>query len=207
MPSSNDSPDGEDRRSRLGFLRRIVRGYPLLFVIVAAGVGALVAVPTTDAVDQYFSSNQFCTQACHVMTDTVAKEFEESAHGKTATGVRPQCADCHVSENLTAAMWDHFIGTRELIAFTVGGIDTVEAFEQVRAESADRVRMKMLASDSANCRGCHVMEAIKPERKRGQRQHAEALKNGTTCIACHYNLVHKEVEPSERFLEATTPAQ
>ena len=52
------------------------------------------------------------------------------------------------------------------------------------------------------CRGCHVMEGIRPERKRGQRQHADAIETGTTCIACHYNLVHKEVEPSEAFLEA-----
>tara|TARA_B100000315_G_scaffold111702_1_gene102453 strand:- start:41 stop:265 length:225 start_codon:yes stop_codon:yes gene_type:complete len=60
----------------------------------------------------------------------------------------------------------------------------------------------LLANDSANYRGCHVEEAIEAERKRGQRQHTEAKKNGTTCIACHYNLVHKEVEPSKAFLEA-----
>ncbi len=59
----------------------------------------------------------------------------------------------------------------------------------------------MLDNDSKNCRRCHIMESIKPERKRGQRQHADALKDGTTCIACHYNLVHKEVEPSEEFLQ------
>jgi nitrate/TMAO reductase-like tetraheme cytochrome c subunit len=46
------------------------------------------------------------------------------------------------------------------------------------------------------------MEAIKPERKRGQRMHAVAIEEGTTCIVCHYNLVHKEVEPSKAFLEA-----
>jgi cytochrome c-type protein NapC len=67
--------------------------------------------------------------------------------------------------------------------------------------------MKMLANDSQNCRNCHVMEAIQPERVRGQRQHAEAIETGTTCIACHYNLVHKEVEPSEEFLQAITAAE
>jgi nitrate/TMAO reductase-like tetraheme cytochrome c subunit len=51
------------------------------------------------------------------------------------------------------------------------------------------------------------MEAIQPERLRGQRQHAEAIETGTTCIACHYNLVHKDVEPSEEFLQAITPKQ
>ena len=46
------------------------------------------------------------------------------------------------------------------------------------------------------------MEAIKPERLRGQRQHAEAIETGITCVACHYNLVHKDVEPSQEFLQA-----
>jgi hypothetical protein len=46
------------------------------------------------------------------------------------------------------------------------------------------------------------MEAIQPERKRGQRQHAEAKETDTTCIVCHYNLVRKEVESCEAFLDA-----
>jgi len=32
--------------------------------------------------------------------------------------------------------------------------------------------------------------------------HTMALEEGTTCVACHYNLVHEEVEPSKVFLEA-----
>jgi nitrate/TMAO reductase-like tetraheme cytochrome c subunit len=155
-----------------------------------------------DYTDQYFSSMDFCATSCHIMENTVFKEIKQAKHWNTATGVRPTCADCHVSEGLTAAMWDHFIGLKELIAFTIGGINTNEAFEGIRAEGADRVRFRLLANDSANCRGCHVMEEIKPKRKRGKRQHAAAIKDGTTCIACHYNIVHKEVEPSKAFLKA-----
>jgi nitrate/TMAO reductase-like tetraheme cytochrome c subunit len=190
------------RRSWLGRARAAISGYPLLFILLALVVGAVVAVPTTEAVDRYFSTDQFCAQTCHVMTATVAEEYHQSAHWNTATGVRPTCADCHVGEGLTMAMWDHVLGTHELIAFAFRGIRTPEAFEEERAEAANRVRMKMLARDSANCRSCHVMAAIQPERTRGQRQHAQALENGTTCIACHYNLVHKEVEPSPSFLQA-----
>ncbi|NIO39429.1 MAG: cytochrome c-type protein NapC, partial [Burkholderiales bacterium] len=151
---------------------------------------------------QYFSSNKFCAYGCHVMEATVYKEFKEATHFNTKTGVRPTCADCHVSKGLTAAMWDHLLGTKELYALVFRGIDTPKEFEKERAAAADRERLRLLSNDSKNCRTCHVMEAIKPERKRGQRQHAEAIKNGTTCIACHYNLVHKEVEPSEAFLKA-----
>lgn len=186
--------------------RRFRRGYVLLFVLLAMAVGGIIAVPTTQAVDRYFSTNQFCAQTCHVMELTVAAELRQSAHWTTPTGVRPSCADCHVSDGLTMAMWDHLVGTRELIAY-LRGVRTPAAFEEVRTEGANRIRMKMLHNDSQNCRNCHVMEAIQPERRRGQRQHAEAIETGTTCIACHYNLVHKEVEPSEEFLEAIAARQ
>lgn len=203
MPSSSkNTPKPTEKKSLTGRMRELVRYYPLLLVVLALGAGAVVAVPVADFTDQYFSSNKFCAYGCHVMEATVYKEFKQSKHWTTKTGVRPTCADCHVSKGLTAAMWDHFLGTKELYALVVQGIDTPEKFETVRARTANNVRMHMLASDSANCRGCHVMEAIKPERKRGQRQHAEAIKAGTSCIACHYNLVHKEVEPSGAFLKA-----
>ena len=78
-----------------------------------------------------------------------------------------------------------------------------EAFEVLRPAAADRVRIEMLTNDSENCRRCHVMEAIKPQRKRGQKQHKLALEERTTCISCHYNLVHKAVEPSKEFLRAS----
>lgn len=183
-------------------LRSGIRRYPIFLVVIALGIGGLVGVPVADLTDQYFSSNAFCAQGCHVMEATVAKELQDATHFTTHTGVRPDCADCHVSEGLTAAMWDHVLGTKELYATVVLGIDTVEEFEAERVTAADRVRFRMLGNDSKNCRTCHVMDAIKPERKRGQRQHAAAKENGTTCIVCHYNLVHKEVEPSEAFLKA-----
>ena len=162
-------------------------------------IGGLLAVPVADGVDRYFSSNAFCANACHVMTATVAEEVKESVHWTTPTGVRPGCRDCHVSESLTAAMWDHVVGTGELIAFVFEGVRTVEAFETRRAAAADRVRFAMLADDSKHCRSCHVMEAIQPQRKRGRVQHQEAQEKGITCIVCHYNLVHKDVAPSKAF--------
>ena len=167
--------------------------------ITGLAVGALVGVPIADGVDKHFSSDAFCADTCHVMTATVVRELREAKHWTTPTGVRATCSDCHVSERLTPAMWDHFIGTGELFAFLFEGVRTVEAFEERRATAADRVRFRMLADDSKNCRSCHVMEAIQPERKRGQRQHEDARENGITCIACHYNLVHNDVPPSEAF--------
>lgn len=173
-----------------------VTGFTAL-VGIAVGVG--VGVPVADGVDRYFSSKEFCAETCHVMTDTVAAEFEESVHGTTKTGVVPACSDCHVSEDLLGAYIDHAKGMRELYANIVLGIDTAEEFEEVRFEAANRVRMKLVNNDSENCRTCHVMEKIKPERTRGQRQHAEAQEKDITCIICHYDLVHKETPLSEEF--------
>lgn len=167
--------------------------------LVGIGVGVVVGVPVADGVDRYFSSNEFCANTCHVMKATVAAELAESAHGTTRTGVVPQCRDCHVSESLAGAYVDHIKGMRELYSNVILGIDTVEEFEAVRAEAADRVRLHMFANDSKQCRTCHVMESIKPEKPRGQKQHAEAIEKKITCIVCHYDLVHKEVPPSPEF--------
>jgi nitrate/TMAO reductase-like tetraheme cytochrome c subunit len=195
---------GGSSGERFGWSRGLVRRFPLLALFAALVVGAAVAVPVTDGFDRYFSSNSFCATGCHVMESTVYKEFQESVHGTTKTGVRPVCADCHVSENLVGAMWDHMVGMRELISFTFKGIRTAEDFEKVRAHDAERVRLAMFRAGSKNCHRCHVMEAIQPEKTRGKRQHELAVKEGNSnCIECHYNLVHKEVEPSPAFLAAT----
>lgn len=174
----------------------------ILAAVALLAAGAAIGVPTVDYVDRYFSTDAFCATTCHVMEETVYKEFNESTHGTTATGVRPGCADCHVSPTLPAAMWDHFLGMRDLYVYFVEGVRTPEKFEEVRARAADLARFALLESDSATCRSCHVMEAIVPARNRGKTQHAEAIEKGITCIACHYNLVHADVEPSEAFLSA-----
>ena len=173
----------------------------LVGVVILAASGTVVAV--VDATDYYFSSQNFCVSACHVMENTVYKELQKSKHWTTPSGVRAMCADCHVSGRLTFAMWDHFVATSELFVNMTNDFSNPEAFEVLRPAGADRVRMEMLSNNSSNCRRCHVMEAIQPKLLRGQTQHKTALKEGTTCISCHYNLVHKEVEPSKAFLKAS----
>lgn len=178
---------------------RWIGGATGLATLLGIGIGVLAGAPIADGVDLYFSSNAFCANTCHVMTETVAAELKTSTHGTTRTGVVPKCRDCHVSRGLTLAYIDHIKGLRELYANVVKGIDTVEEFEAVRAEAANRVRMHLVNTDSRACRTCHVMDAIRPEKPRGQKQHAEALEKGITCIVCHYDLVHKETPLSDEF--------
>lgn len=176
-----------------------IGGLTGLAALLGIGVGVIVGAPVADGVDRYFSSNKFCANTCHVMKATVAVELSESAHGTSNSGVIPQCSDCHVSEDLIGAYIDHIKGTRDLYANLILSIDTVEEFEEVRFDAANRVRMQFVNNDSKNCRTCHMMEKIKPERTRGQRQHSEAQEKKITCIVCHYDLVHKETALSEEF--------
>jgi nitrate/TMAO reductase-like tetraheme cytochrome c subunit len=192
MPSEPTPPRG--RRLRL-----------VQAVLLLAGLGAAagIVVAVVDVTDHVFSTNAFCAHTCHVMESTVFPEYQESKHWNTATGVRPACADCHVSRRLTYAMIDHILGMKELYVWAVNDFSELDSFEAFRPKAADHVRFRYLANDSANCRSCHEMEAIRPARIRGQNAHENAIaNNATNCIACHYNLVHKEVEPSERFLAA-----
>jgi len=192
---------GQARARGKGDMRLLkwIGGVTGFAAIVGVAVGVLVGAPVADEVDRYFSSDEFCSNTCHTMKDTVAAELHEASHWTRPSGVRAGCADCHVSKTLLGAYIDHVKGLRDLYATFVLGIDTVKEFEPLRPELADRVRFRMLGNDSKNCRSCHTMSAIRPEKKRGQRAHQTAVEEGLTCIICHYNLVHKEEPLSPAF--------
>jgi|GEM_PF-407728 len=208
-PGSDSNPPGNKpggwfKRTKAWWYRQVRWSLSqwILFVIGLILFGAF-SVAATDATDYTFSTMQFCAHTCHVMESTVYPEYKKSKHYNTKTGVRPKCADCHVSRRLTFAMVDHFMSTGELFVWLTHDFSKPGSFEKIRPEAAKTARFKLLNSNSANCKNCHTMAAIKPTRVRGQNAHREAIKNGNSnCIACHYNLVHKKVEPSKEFLDA-----
>ncbi len=164
---------------------------------------AVLAVLANEQVDHYTSTDAFCGTRCHSMETNVSTDpvYRESTHRTTKSGVRAGCADCHIPSGIVAATWVHVsTGVRDVISEFSNDFSKTEVWEARRSELTYRVREWLLATDSATCRGCHEEEAIRPERRRGQRQHADALEKRMTCIACHYNLVHAEVEPREDFL-------
>lgn len=172
---------------------------------ILAGLGAMFVLSLSFVAAEELNirgnSTEFCI-SCHSMRTHVYEEFKQSKHYQTATGVRPQCGSCHVSKRFWPAVYDHATGTHDLISEFTKDWKNPGYFEANRARMAEKVRLKMLAEDSATCRTCHEMAAIKPQRARGQRAHEAAQKEGKTCIACHYNLVHKEVPLSEKFTQA-----
>ena len=182
----------------LGLFRK-----PVVITFIIGGIAGLVVALAAEKMDHFTSTDEFCT-SCHAMKTYIAdaEAFKSSAHQTTKTGVRAGCADCHIPQGLVLATYTHVVnGVSDLWGEATRDYENPEVWHAEKARLADAVRDWFLANDSMTCRGCHELASIKPERKRGQTQHEEARKSGTTCIACHYNLVHDEVEPSQHFLD------
>jgi nitrate/TMAO reductase-like tetraheme cytochrome c subunit len=149
------------------------------------------------AFDHYTSTDEFCT-TCHSMSYPF-EEYSQSIHRNSRSGVRAQCGDCHVSEGVFAATWDHFMGYQDLMAQLFGPkYDDPVVFELHRPEMAFKARRWFKERNSATCRRCHVQEAIVGSRPRVAEIHMEDAK-GKSCIECHYNLVHRKVPDEKVF--------
>jgi len=180
-----------------------MRKRPLLVSAVFGGIIAIAAVLANEQLDHYTSTEAFCATSCHSMQAHIATDpvYLESVHRTNGSGVLATCADCHIPKGIVASTWAHAkSGVRDIVSETLNDFSKPGVWEAKRPQLAYRVRDWLLETDSATCRSCHDEEAIRPERKRGQKQHADAREEGITCIACHYNLVHAEVEPRDSFL-------
>lgn len=202
--SSSEAQRNVSRARRLwgalhDFFRSPLNGVlALLGVVVVLGISFVIA----EEANIRGNSTAFCV-SCHSMKAYVYEEFKKSKHYTNASGARPECGQCHVAKRFWPAVWDHMMGTHDLISEFMNDWSTSESFDAKRTRMAERARLKMFREDSHTCRECHKMEAIAPTRKRGQRAHEDALAKGrSNCIACHYNLVHKEAPLTEAFSTA-----
>jgi nitrate/TMAO reductase-like tetraheme cytochrome c subunit len=169
----------------------------VLFALVAGGIGGVLFMAFLIEFDHFTSSNAFCT-TCHSMTyaDDV---YQQSAHYNSASGVRASCGDCHVSEGIFAATWDHAVGGKDLIKQMFGAdYDDPVVNALHLPESAFAARAWFRDRDSATCKRCHTLEAIQGKRGGTAAIHAEETE-GKTCIDCHYNLVHRPVPDESTF--------
>lgn len=171
--------------------------------VIVGGIGGLVLALGAEKADQFTTTDEFCT-SCHAMQTYIADAeiYKTSAHQTTTTGVRPGCADCHIPKGLIPATYIHMVnGVGDLWGEITLDYDDPDVWNAEKPRLAYAVRDWMRDNDSVTCRECHEEDSIQPARKRGQRQHQEARAAGMTCIDCHYNLVHDEVEPRDSFLE------
>lgn len=138
------------------------------------------------------STTEFCV-SCHSMSKP-HEEWQASSHFFNKSGVRAECADCHIPHDndwnyVTTKIRD---GLGDLIAEMRNTIPDEAAFEAKRGEMAKYVWAQMKENDSATCRSCHTPDAmdIFSQSEKAQEKHAQMAETGETCIDCHRGLVH-----------------
>jgi cytochrome c-type protein NapC len=175
----------------------------LLSVGVVAGIVASVGF---EATMQATNTEDFCANACHEMTDNVAREFVGTSHDFNHSGVRTTCSDCHVPRPFIPKMIRKVKASLELYHHILGTLDTPEKFENHRLRMANNVWREMHGNDSRECRNCHTVAkmAFDQQHIKAAEFHQNAFKEGKTCIDCHKGIAHNL--PRE-LLEQTGNAQ
>lgn len=165
-----------------------------VFAVVA--LGWILAFET--ATRKVVAVDPVCT-TCHLKWEfaPTARLTATRPHKATPQGGQASCVDCHLPTGFwsSANAWFHFVSLTDLFGHT-RAIDEERQGEYVamRAKTAYRVRDRLQENNSVTCRNCHVEAEIKPKTDRGINAHELALKDKKTCIACHYNLVHRSVD-------------
>ena len=165
----------------------------LVFVLLLAAIllpgilftaGFSVALETTN-------STEFCT-SCHSM-QWVKEEWEESVHYSNVTGVRAECQDCHVPNPVFPKLHAKLMAAKDVWHEILGTIDNKEKFEAHRWMMANRVWAKMEASNSRECKTCHIFEAMdfSEQDKTARKKHKRAHAKGENCVSCHTGVAHK----------------
>ena len=176
-------------------MRRAVVIATIVVSVVAIGV-VLAFEPITRTI----VASQFMCLGCHTNSEYDYREANSPSKRHPATpeeGGDAGCVDCHVAGGRVNSV---FVYTHYLVGTDLfGGLretKTARFPAEVTpvGKKAYRVRDGLMEYDSAPCRTCHIETEIKPKRKRGQKAHANALENKETCIECHNNLVHREVD-------------
>ncbi|MFE8035200.1 NapC/NirT family cytochrome c, partial [Thiohalocapsa marina] len=169
----------------------------VLFALIAGSLGGVAFVFFLLEFDHFTNTNAFCT-SCHSMTYAEVA-YQQSPHYNSPSGVRASCGDCHVSEGLIAATYDHAVGIGDLFKQLFGADYDDPVINLLHLpESAFTARAWFRDRDSATCNRCHVVDAIQGTRANTAAIHREETE-GKTCIDCHYNLVHRKVPDQRTF--------
>jgi nitrate/TMAO reductase-like tetraheme cytochrome c subunit len=172
----------------------------LFYALVVGGMVGISFVLFLIEFDRLTSTEAFCT-SCHSM-ELAAKPYRQSPHYLPVSGVRASCGDCHVSEEVFAATWDHFMGGKDLLAQLFGPDYDDPATNALHLpDAAFTARRWFQANDSEPCKRCHQREAIQGTRANTLAIHLEEAE-GKTCIDCHINLVHRRVPDERTFKRA-----
>mgnify|MGYP003450264346 FL=1 len=176
-----------------GVLRRPSAKYSLLTLVVGGFAAGIVFWGGFHTVVEATNTETFCI-GCHEMRNNVYEEYKKTIHYNNRTGVRAVCSDCHVPKEWGPKMLRKIQATREVYGKLTGSIDTREKFEAKRLSLAENEWKRMKANDSLECRNCHSMVSMDPEKQkqRARKQHELAQRDKQTCIDCHKGIAHQK---------------
>ena len=136
------------------------------------------------------NTEAFCS-SCHA---PIVAEIRETIHYSNRSGVRAICSDCHVPHEWTDKIIRKVQASKELVAYALGTIGTLEKFHARRGYLANREWQRMKANDSKECRNCHNFDFMdfSEQGRRSVAQHSTALASGEkTCVDCHKGIAHR----------------
>lgn len=176
----------------------------IIFLLGFASFGAM------NAFFSYTNTTEFCT-SCHSMTVNL-EEYKETIHYKNASGVRAECADCHVPKEFLPKIKAKLFAVKDVYHEFLGDFAVsdelkanqelyLEHYDKHRWQMASAVWKKMQDSDSRECRTCHSFVAmdLDEQGKQAANKHPRAMKKGQTCIDCHRGIAHTEPDEPEEI--------
>jgi len=183
---------------RISLWRRLRRPSAKYSVLTLLGLGIVIGILAWGGFNTVIDATNkegFCI-SCHEMRDNVYAELKETIHYTNRTGVRAVCADCHVPKPWIPKMLRKLKASKEVWGKLTGSIDTHEKFMAKRLELARDEWARMKANDSLECRNCHTLASMNPEKQqpRARKSHEMAAKSNETCIDCHKGIAHHKPE-------------
>ena len=188
-------------RQLIGALFRPSARWSVFSILCLGIVLTLVGIIGFEASMAYSSTEDFCSNSCHEMTEHPYATLKNTSHFHNGSGVRPDCAACHIPKPFIPKMIRKIEASREVWGHITGIIDTPEKYAAHVPAMKAREVARLRANDSAECRNCHDVEHMIPALQSAKaRQYHQAMKqNGKTCIDCHQGIAHSYPE-----LEQTT---
>lgn len=160
----------------------------VLLLVLVAGIALSGVFNVTLA---WTNTESFCI-SCHEM-QTNFNEYKKTIHNKNRTGVRATCPDCHVPHEFGPKMAAKIVAAKDVWHHLLGTIDSKDKYEDYRLTMAKRVWEKLKATDSRECRHCHVVDSMAMDEQQGRaaRKHQSMKESGKTCIDCHKGVAHE----------------
>lgn len=184
----------------------------MLRMIIIGIIGGVVIWGGLNTGMELTNHTEFCL-SCHEMSIPF-EELKKTVHYTNRSGTTVSCADCHVASSKNPVDYGRkltmkLLAARDVIGHITGSVDTREKFEAKRLEMAKRVWAKMKASDSKECRNCHVFSTMDTTKQKDRAvvKHEGAIEDKMTCIDCHKGIVHKPVHQLLEQEEAAKAAK